>query len=112
MKWLKWQQGRLGSGYSKMLLIESKWLFKFDVYLIKFPKYSYISPHTDPVEKGRHFRLNLLLKKAKEGGEFICSDFLYSSNRIKLFRPDIREHYLTKIIKGKRYIISIGWIRK
>ena len=108
---LRWQRGRQDSGYDKMLLCGAYWPIKFDTYLIKFPVGSEIKPHTDKVNSGKHFRLNIVLKRAQLGGEFICENTLFQSKRIKLFRPDITEHAVTKIEKGNRYILSIGWIK-
>ena len=86
--------------------------FKFDAYLIKFPQGSEIKPHTDKVRTGKHFRLNIVLKHAVEGGEFICENLIINYSRIKLFRPDVEQHQVLKIKKGTRYILSIGWIKK
>ncbi len=108
----RWQPGPQLSGYDKMLLLGSRWLIKFDVYLLRFNPGSEIKPHTDQVKIGRHYRLNWVLKKAKQGGEFVCADPIYASKRIKLFRPDISEHSVTKVIEGKRYLLSIGWVRR
>ena len=80
-------------------------------YLIKFPQESEIKPHTDRVKAGKHFRLNIVLKPAKKGGEFICKDSIINTRRVKLFRPDINEHRVMKIEIGCRYILSIGWIK-
>lgn len=106
----RWQRGRQQSGYDKMLLCGAYWPVKFDTYLIRFPLGSEIKPHVDKVSSGRHFRLNIIIKNAQLGGEFICENSLFQSNRIKLFRPDITKHQVTKITKGSRYILSIGWI--
>ena len=105
-----WESGRQNSGYDKIKLLESKRFFKFDVYLLKFPVGSKIAPHIDTVDDGNHYRLNIILKKAKAGGEFICKNPIFETNRIKLFRPDISEHQVTSIIKGTRYLLSIGWL--
>ncbi|MBB1303637.1 MULTISPECIES: 2OG-Fe(II) oxygenase [Pseudoalteromonas] len=107
----RWQRGRQDSGYDKMLLCGAHWPVKFDTYLIKFPVGSEIKPHTDKVKKGKHFRLNLIIKRAQLGGEFMCENTLFQSKRIKLFRPDITQHAVTKIEKGSRYILSIGWVK-
>ncbi|WP_247682636.1 hypothetical protein [Pseudoalteromonas sp. MMG013] len=64
----RWQQGRQQSGYHKMLLCGAYWPIKFDVYLLKFPKGSVIPPHTDKVEKGKHYRLGAV--------ELCCSIFV------------------------------------
>ena len=110
-KLFRWSRGRQKSGYDKMLLCGAFWPIKFDVYLLKFPKGSEIPPHTDHVKDGQHYRLNIVLKKADIGGEFICASPLFETKRIKLFRPDISKHQVSKVEKGNRYILSIGWIK-
>lgn len=106
----QWQQGRQQSGYHKMLLAGVHWPVKFDVYLLKFPEGCEVPPHTDKVDKGKHYRLNIVLKQAKQGGDFVCKTPIYCSQRIKLFRPDLCEHAVTKVIAGQRYLLSIGWV--
>lgn len=110
-KLFRWDSGRQASGYNKMLLCGALWPIKFDVYFIKFPQGSEIKPHTDNVKTGKHFRLNIVLKHAQQGGEFTCDNSIVNKSRIKLFRPDINEHSVSKIEKGCRYILSIGWIK-
>ena len=99
-KLFRWQKGRQRSGYDKMLLCGALWPIKFDVYLLKFPEGSEIAPHTDIVETGKHYRLNIVLKNADEGGKFICKTPIYENSHIKLFRPDTCEHQVSKIIKN------------
>jgi hypothetical protein len=108
----QWQRGRQKTGYDKLLLIGSSLLIKFDCYLLRFPEGSSIPPHTDPVSNVRHYRLNIVIKQAKIGGDFICDTPIFATNRIKLFRPDVSIHSVTRVEKGSRYLISIGWIRK
>jgi len=110
-KLFRWERGRQNSGYDKMLLCGATWPIKFDTYLLKFPEGSEISPHTDKVVSGKHYRLNIVIKNAVEGGEFICSNPIYETKRIKLFRPDESEHQVSKIVKGNRYLLSIGWVK-
>jgi len=107
-----WQKGRQKTGYDKMLLGGLYWPIKFDCYLLRFPEGSEVSLHTDKVETGNHYRLNIILRNANEGGEFICDSPIYQSKRIKLFRPDVCAHSVTKVLKGCRYVFSIGWIRE
>ncbi|MBT1063505.1 2OG-Fe(II) oxygenase [Bowmanella sp. Y26] len=107
----KWQKGRQKTGYEKMLLAGATWPIKFDLYLLKFPEGCVVPPHTDDVKNGKHYRLNIVLKQAKSGGEFICTSPIYCSKRIKFFRPDICEHSVTKVISGNRYLLSVGWVR-
>lgn len=106
----RWQRGRQGTGYDKMLLLTAPWPIPFDCYLIRYPEGSEIPPHIDPVQAGCHYRLNLILKAPKAGGEFICKTPIYSGSRIKLFRPDVCEHSVTRVVGGSRYVLSIGWV--
>jgi hypothetical protein len=106
----RWRLGRQGTGYDKMLLFTLPWPIPFDSYLIRYPEGTAIPPHTDKVEKGRHYRLILILKSSRSGGEFVCANPMYSSKRIKLFRPDECEHSVTRVIGGSRYVLSIGWV--
>lgn len=109
-KWLRWQKGRQGSGYSKMLLGTLMWPIPWDCYLIYYPKGVGIPPHQDKVDKGAHYRLNLILWKPVLGGEFKCEKSIFSSNRIKLFRPDQELHSVTPIEQGNRWVLSLGWV--
>lgn len=106
----KWQRGRQDGGYDKMLLLTARWPLPFDSYLIRYPAGSEIPPHTDAVAQGKHYRLNLVLKRSPRGGEFVCSAPILSTARIKLFRPDQCEHSVTRVEGGSRYVLSIGWI--
>ena len=107
----RWQGGRQNTGYEKMLLCSTRWPVKFDLYILKFNLGSEIFPHIDSVAFGKHYRLNIVLWAASEGGEFICSNPIFATKKIKFFRPDISEHSVTKIRKGTRYVLSLGWIR-
>ena len=109
--WLRWRSGRQESGYDKMLLLANPFLVPFDCYLLRFRTGSEIPSHTDPVSDKRHYRLNIIVRKAKQGGEFLCSDPIYENRRIKLFRPDVSSHSVTKVTEGTRYVVSIGWVR-
>jgi hypothetical protein len=108
----RWEKGRQASGYDKMLLLWGKFPVPFDWYLLRFPTGSEIPPHVDAVQKGRHFRLNIILRKAQKGGEFQCPDPIWNRPRIKLFRPDLSLHSVTKVEAGSRLVFSVGWIRK
>lgn len=106
----RWQRGRQQSGYDKMLLLTAHWPLKFDSYLIRYPIGAAIPAHRDQVVSGRHYRLNIVLRRSPQGGEFICATPIFSSARIKLFRPDIAEHSVTRVEGGPRYVLSIGWV--
>jgi hypothetical protein len=72
--WGRWLGGRQQFGYFKMLLATNRAFFfvPFDLYLLRFPTGSYISRHVDPVDEGRcHFRLNIVIWKASQGGDFL-----------------------------------------
>ncbi|MBV8659104.1 MAG: 2OG-Fe(II) oxygenase [Burkholderiales bacterium] len=108
----RWQRGRQGTGYDKMLLLTARWPVPFDSYLIRYPAGASIPPHTDPVQLGQHYRLNVVLKSSPAGGEFVCATPIFASRRIKLFRPDACEHSVTHVEGGSRYVLSIGWVLK
>ncbi|MBQ4863996.1 hypothetical protein J8L98_20110 [Pseudoalteromonas sp. MMG013] len=55
--------------------------------------------------------LNIILKKSIKGGHFICKHPLVNTSRIKLFRPDLCEHAVSKVEQGTRYVLSIGWVK-
>ena len=108
----RWQRGRQGTGYDKMLLLTARWPLPFDSYLICYPEGAEIPPHTDPVQAGCHYRLNIVIKSSPSGGEFVCATPIYASRRIKLFRPDVCEHSVTRVVGGSRYVLSLGWVLK
>lgn len=110
LKKLPWTQGRQGTGYNKIKLFESQKL-KCDGYLLYYPEGSEIPLHTDPVTLGRHYRLNIMLKKARKGGDFICANPLFKCWRLFFFRPDASPHAVSRIDSGYRVMLSIGWVR-
>ncbi|MGI9282470.1 MAG: 2OG-Fe(II) oxygenase [Endozoicomonas sp.] len=111
-KVFRWQKGRQNTGYDKMLLGGGLWPVPFDLYLLRFLEGHEIPPHVDQVESGEHYRLNIILKSPESGGEFICREPIYESRLIKFFRSDLSEHSVNKILKGRRYVLSIGWVKK
>jgi hypothetical protein len=108
MKFLQWEQGRQGTGYERLTLIVGGFL-PLDLHILRYRPGDHVPPHTDPVEFGRHYRLNIILTKAK-GGEFHCANTIFETSRIKLFRPDLEEHSVTLVTRGTRYVLSIGWV--
>lgn len=83
------------------------------MYLLKYPTGSLIKPHLDTLAPSlRHYRLNVVIWKAKNGGEFVCKDPIFETDRIKFFRPDKSLHSVKKIREGTRYVLSIGWALK
>lgn len=109
---LKWEKGRQKSGYEKLKIFESKFL-KFDCYLLKFKTGAFIDKHTDPVQGHKHYRFNLNLNAGYVGGNPIVYGKCILKNRFfYLFRPDIVLHEVSKVEKGVRYTLSIGWLVK
>ena len=106
----RWRAGRQNTGYEKMLLLVNPFLLPFDLYILRFKTGTEIPAHTDPVRNKRHYRLNIVLRHAKSGGDFICSEPIFETRRIKLFRPDVSPHSVTKIESGTRYVLSLGWV--
>ena len=110
-RWCRWTQGRQGTGYENLLLATGRWPTPFDVYLIRYRPGTEIPLHTDPVPTGRHYRLNLILTQPTHGGQFVCENPILNWNRVKLFRPDLCPHAVTKTYGTTRYVMSIGWVR-
>jgi len=110
-RWLEslpWQDGRQGTGYKKIRMFESKRL-RADCYLLYYPTGTEIPVHVDRV-LGNHYRLNIILKQAKAGGEFQCAKNICSFWRIRFFRSDFG-HSVSKITSGYRLLLSFGWVR-
>jgi hypothetical protein len=102
----KWISGRQETGYFKLPIFVRK---RFDVYIIKFPRGSYMDPHKDPAPEGfRHFRFNCVLKQPKYGYGYVEGDGYFS---FRLFRPDVKKHWVSPV-SGSRYVLSIGWLLK
>jgi hypothetical protein len=108
---LTWSQGRKVTHYYKMAILTSN-KYKFDMYLLKFPKGSYIDDHKDPAPEGmEHHRINLVLNKSFKGGKFVMQGKT-QEGRLHKFRPDKYKHRVTKIKEGTRYVFSIGYLKK
>lgn len=105
---MKWDTGRQKTGYEKLSFFQNRFI---DLYLLKFPPGSYVPPHQDVVMGKRHYRLNIILKAAQKGGDFVCRRTLFKLPRIVLFRPDREIHEVTKVHEGTRYVLSVGWAR-
>jgi len=103
-----WSEGRQGSGYYVMPLICSNRL-RFDSYILKFPDKSYIDDHKDPVEKGIHVRINIVIKKPSAGGVFACEKTILNLPRLKIFRPDKYNHSVSEVFGKPRIVLSVGF---
>ncbi len=109
---LRWRGGRQKSGYEKMLLGINPFVIPWDCYLLRFREGADISSHTDPVSDRRHYRINVVLVEARDGGVFKCESPIFETNRIKFFRPDRDAHGVTRVNSGTRYVLSFGWALK
>ena len=106
----RWREGRQGTGYEKMLLLTAPWPIPFDCYLLRYRAGSEVPPHRDRVTSGRHYRLNVILRSAGEGGAFLSSQTIFATKRIKFFRPDLCEHSVTRVSGATRYVFSVGFV--
>ncbi|AWB58016.1 hypothetical protein [Colwellia sp. Arc7-D] len=81
----------------------------FSINFVTYPTHHSVMKHSDPVQKGRYYKLNFVLVKAKVGGVFECSNCIINLfNRVYLFRPDKYEHSVSKIESGKRVLLSFA----
>lgn len=106
---MKWQKGRQDEvEYFKFKLFSFKICkFGFDGYLLKYPTNTELPKHTDPVEKGKHYRVNITL-----WGKciFVCKGkHFYIGEFFHLFRPDLQEHAL--FTYTKTYKLSLGFAK-
>lgn len=102
---MEWVEGRQGTGYERLTFIRGDFL-PIDLHLLRYRPGSSIPPHTDPVDDMKHYRLNVILTKAR-GGEF-SGTTIFETSRIKFFRPDIFEHSVSEVKGGTRYVLSFG----
>lgn len=95
----------------KRLLWLSHAPVQLDAYLFGYQTGDYVPPHVHTVGADRReYRLNIVLRSADEGGEFVCENQIFETRRIKFFRADLSEHSVTRITKGSRLILSLGCI--
>lgn len=125
---MKWQEGRLGTGYKKFKFFSSE-KFKCDGYLIKYLVGSCIPKHFDPSPAGLvHKRMNLIFGYDLVGGDFGIVEnpqypstirrfeFVLFDHHIEilyvLFYPSESEHFVDRVESGLRYVLSFGWLTK
>lgn len=69
-------------------------------------------PHVDMISEGRLYKLNCVLIKPKKGGEFICDKNIFNLfGRLYLFRPDLYQHQVSKILHGNRWLLSFALMK-
>lgn len=105
-KWLRWIPGRQGGDYKKKLLATMyiPRIFGFDMYMLKFAPNCHLREHRDSVKRGRHYRLNIILKGK---GDFKCEKTIINTRRVVLFRPDKYLHSMQND-GNERKVLSIG----
>lgn len=104
---LRWGDDKFSHlGYKIFTIFFNK---RFDCYLFHYKEGSYIPRHKDPSFGKRHYRLNIVLKKPKEGGQWLCKKTIFNfKERVIVFRADDSYHQITKITKGDRWLLSFG----
>lgn len=108
-----WKLGRQNTGYDAFIFILNPLFIPFHVLILRFKVGSKIPPHKDKGAKGtKHYRLNVIIRESKDGGEFKCEKMIYESRRIKFFRADLYTHEVTEVKGRTRYVFSIGWVIK
>jgi Rps23 Pro-64 3,4-dihydroxylase Tpa1-like proline 4-hydroxylase len=105
-----WQLGRQNTGYKKLKIFQ---FLNMDCYILKYEEGDHIPFHTDPVPDRKHWRLNIILKRAEEGGELLFNypDHFFAQvqpERIQLFRSDLVSHAVSEVKKGTRYVLTFG----
>ena len=75
-----------------------------DIYLLKFKPQCLLPGHIDHVKRGRHFRLNIILKGE---GKFECDKTIIKTKRVIFFRPDKHTHSMQNG-DTERKVLSIG----
>ena len=107
MKLWEWQKGRQEKiKYYKFPLWSFRiFKFGFDAYILSYREAGTLPPHKDPVEKGKHYRLNI---KFWGDSVFICGGKVIHK-RIIWFRPDLHIHSLW--VKSPTVKLSFGFVK-
>lgn len=132
VKELNWEEGRQKTGYMKAAVpVKEQPIREFimrslvalgmdmnedtayDSWILKYPEGSSIPPHIDNAPFGsQHWRLNALIQKT-DGGRLYLKNRnidLHQGDAI-VFRPDVTEHSVSTIVRGERYIWSVGILK-
>jgi hypothetical protein len=97
---LRWQPGRQGTGYRKLLLARGR---RWDLYLLDYPAGTSIPTHVDSVPGRRHWRANLVLR----GERAFAGDAVLRVGPFVVFRPDVMPHAV-KTVARRRLVLSFG----
>ncbi len=82
---------------------------RLTVNLVTYPEGHRVMRHNDPMGAGSYYKLNMVLIKPAKGGVFETDRVIFSLfNRIILFRPDLYDHSVSTITRGKRVLLSIA----
>jgi len=85
---------------------------RLSIYLVRYPAGHAIGPHVDMVSEGRLYKLNCVLIKPESGGEFRCERNIFNLfGRIIFFRPDLYRHEVSRIERGRRWLLSFALTR-
>jgi hypothetical protein len=97
----RWQPGRQGTGYRKLLLAQGR---RWDLYVLDYPPSTSIPTHVDPVPGRRHWRANLVVwgERAFEGNA------LLRLGPLVVFRPDVTPHAVMRVSR-RRVVLSLGF---
>jgi hypothetical protein len=108
----KWTKGRQkGCHYEKFTLWYFRVLkFGFDSYILKYEPKQYLPTHTDPVENGKHYRMNIGFGKSIFECEQIILKFKITDYfTVNIFRPDLYRHNL--LSQTKTFKLSFGFVK-
>lgn len=82
---------------------------RLTVNLVTYPEGHRVMRHNDPIGSGSYYKLNFVVMKPAEGGVFETDRVIFSIfNRVILFRPDLYDHSVSTIVRGKRVLLSIA----
>lgn len=81
----------------------------FSINYVTYPTNHSVRGHIDPVQQGRYYKLNFVLRTPRAGGVFSCAHCIINLwDRIYLFRPDMHAHSVSRIESGKRVLLSFA----
>jgi hypothetical protein len=99
----RWQQGRQGTRYRKLLLAHGR---SWDLYVIDIAAGTSIPTHVDRVSGRRHWRMNLRLL----GDDGFRGKAALRLGPLVVFRPDITPHSMDKVAR-RVVLLSCGFAR-